>query len=120
MTLNKKAGTTRETKDFTKPYEIDVLTTVFPAKVSHLMPTYKDIPEEFRNMNNHQGFLKFADKWFFHGLKPEEFPAVKKGIDRHIAIRHLAAIQRSIEPKHEHKRAAVAYLASLWFEVPKL
>ena len=106
--------------DFTKPYDIDVMTAIFPATVSHLMPAYEDIPDEFKDMNNHQGFLKFVDKWFFEGLKPEEVPDGKVGIERHKAIRHLAAIQRSYEPKHEHKRAAVAYLASLWFEVPRI
>jgi hypothetical protein len=36
-------------------------------------------------------------------------------VDGELAIRHLQVIQASFEPKHEHKEAAVAYLASLWF-----
>jgi hypothetical protein len=41
---------------------------------------------------------------------------MKEGVDGNLAFRHLSAIQRSFTPKHEHKEAAVAYLASLWFE----
>jgi len=40
---------------------------------------------------------------------------VAEGVDGGLAIRHLQVIQASFEPKHEHKEAAVAYLASPWF-----
>jgi len=56
----------------------------------------------------------------FSGLKKSEVPPVKEGIDVNMALRHLHAIQGSFEPKHEYKEAAVAYLASLWFETPTL
>ncbi len=79
-----------------------------------LMPLYKDIPDEFKNGRNI--WVKWQQDWFFNGLK--EMPTPKEGIDVKVAMKHLNSIQRSFEPKHEHKEAGVAYLASLWFEKP--
>jgi len=36
-------------------------------------------------------------------------------IDPTLAIRHITAILRSFEPKHEHKIAATAFLLARWF-----
>ena len=88
------------------------------GSISKLMPEYNDIPAEFRSWNNATPFNTWQSKWFYEGLKPEDMLKAKPGIDPDAAMRHLAAIQRSWEPKHEHKMAAVAYLASLWFEAP--
>lgn len=83
-----------------------------------LMPAYRDIPDEYRDMCGETPFHKIQQQWFFEGLK--KFPLdPKPGINRDDAIRHLAAIQGSWAPKHEHKVAGVAYLMSLWFEAPK-
>ena len=79
--------------------------------IYQLMPKYKDIPEEFNyDMNP---YVKFQSDWFFDGLKYEDMPTARKGINLTDAIRHLSVIQKSFVPKHEHKKAAVAYLASL-------
>lgn len=40
----------------------------------------------------------------------------REGIDAVVALTHLGVVQTSFEPTAEHKEAAVAYLASLWFE----
>lgn len=95
--------------------EIDVATAAFPANVSHLMPAWKDIPANFRSGNQLTEWNKIVRAWFFFGLAKLEVKP-REGVDRHMAMRHLAAIMRSFEPKHEHKEAAVAYLMSLWFE----
>jgi hypothetical protein len=103
-------------KRFAKPQEIADAKVAFPANVSGLMPAYADIPREFKP----SGSSPWADwqaRWFFSGL--ESFPAAKDGIDQQAALRHLSAIQRSFAPKHEHKAAAVAYLASLWLVSPE-
>jgi len=97
------------------PQPITRALEVFPASVSHLMPKYEEIPEEFRNRNSQNKWLQFQRSWFFNGLNTTGLVS-KKDIDLVTAIRHLSAIQRSYEPKHEHKEASVAYLASLWFE----
>jgi len=97
-----------------KPVEIDSATAAFPASVAHLMPKREDIPAEFKRHNGTK-WNRFAADWFFSGIKATGL-IPKEGIDKNAALRHLSAIQRSFEPKHEHKESAVAYLASLWFD----
>ena len=84
------------------------------GRVMELMPPWRDIPREFNSDRNE--WTRWQRKWFFEGL--DGTPEPKDGIDAKKAMRHLAAIQRSWMPKHEHKEAAVAYLASLWFRSP--
>ena len=96
------------------PMEIDDATVAFPASVSHLMPKWEEIPEEFKDGNNK--FSQIQSKWFFKGLD-KNILIPKKDIDKEKAMRHLVAIQGSYEPKHEHKMAAVAYLMSKWFTI---
>lgn len=97
-----------------KPQEIDQATAVFPASVSHLMPSYADIPNEFKRHNGTK-WNQFQSQWFYKGIRTEGLKP-KDGIDKDAALRHLKTIQGSYEPKHEHKEASVAYLASQWFE----
>jgi hypothetical protein len=85
----------------------------FPAHGLKLMPRYEDIPEEFKRGENK--WTRFQRDAFHHGCEGLEFDR-KEGIDAAAAFRHLQCINGSFEPKHEHKMAAFAYLASLWFE----
>jgi len=78
------------------------------------MPAYADIPKEFKDRSH--PWSRWQREWFFEGL--DAVPKVKPGIDKGEAMRHLGHIQRSWDTKHEHKAAAVAYLASLWFCEP--
>jgi len=96
------------------PQKVSDLDMAFPVDVYKLMPSYDDIPDDFKNDRNQ--WVKWQGKWFFEGLK--SMPTAKDGIDGDTAIRHLSSIQGSFQPKHEHKQAAVAYLASLWFIQP--
>ena len=98
------------------PQEVDNLTLAFPASVEDLMPEHNDIPKEFRDWNSRNKWLKFQEHWFFYGLNEDFETYPKAGIDPEKAFRHLKTIQGSYQPKHEHKAAAVAFLASLWFE----
>lgn len=101
---------------FAEPTEVNDLRIAFPASVSDLMPEYDDIPAEFRDDAMARGkWCRFQSDWFFGGLKDLDVTP-KPGIDTKAALRHLKAIQGSFEPQHEHKAAAVAYLASLWFD----
>jgi hypothetical protein len=95
-----------------KPQIIDDVTIAFPARVTHLMPKYEDIPQEFRDRSSK--WCRFQSDWFYGGINIVGLIPCE-GIDTHLALRHLSAIQGSFEPKHEYKAAAVAYLASLWF-----
>ena len=97
-----------------QPQEVSELEIAFPASVKRLMPTWDEIPAEFKRQDN--PWAEWQRRWFFKGLQGR--PSPKQGIDGNKAMRHLSVIQRSFEPKHEHKEAAVAYLASLWFTNP--
>lgn len=107
------------------PVEIDIATRAFPGAIGYLMPPVEAIPEEFNNANFDRTAKKGPDRWvrlqhewFFQGLDIRKLKA-KPGIDKQVALDHLATIQSSFEPKHEYKASSVAYLASLWFEVPR-
>lgn len=106
--------TTAVVADWTKPQPVSDLDMAFGGNAMRLMPEYKDIPEEFRRDRN--PWCQWQAEWFFKGLP--SFPAAKPGIDAAMAARHLKTIQHSFEPKHEHKQAGVAYLASLWLVAP--
>lgn len=102
-----------------RPQPIDDLRVVFPANVTELMPSYHDIPEDFRRgRGDASAWIEFQREWFYRGLPKDTKLTPKDGIDLATALRHLKAIQASFEPRHEHKEAAVAYLASLWLEEP--
>lgn len=104
--------------DFSQPQDIDGVSLVFPTGVKDKMPEYKDIPKDFKN-NQNNPYVRMQQTWFYKGLKGVELKP-KPGIDLNKALRHLSYIQGSWEPKHEHKEAGVAYLASLWLEEPKI
>lgn len=96
---------------FAKPNDSE---NIYTINVMELMPSRNDIPDEFKKDRNE--WVKWQQQWFFNGL--EKFPEPKEGIDMQLAIRHLQRINSSWTPKHEHKEAGVAYLASLWFVKP--
>lgn len=100
-----------------KPVKTNKVDHVFGGDIGKLMPNYAQIPDEFKVHNG--VWPEWQSKWFFDGLKEGDMPTPKEGIDLEEAMAHLSSIQRSYEPKHEHKSAAVAYLASQWFETPK-
>lgn len=109
-----------EEKKFIKPF--DVSNSAVRVDASLLVPMYIYIPSEFTNFfNRDNAYIRFQNKWFFAGLTQDEVDALvaKEGIDKMKAMAHLNAVQRSFVLKHEHKVAAVAYLASLWFEPPE-
>jgi hypothetical protein len=100
---------------FSKPMAVDALDVVFGGTISKLLPPMSAIPAEFKRHNGTEWNRWQAD-WFYSGL--HRYPKPKPGIEVREAMRHLAAVQGSFEPKHEHKEAGVAYLASLWFDGP--
>lgn len=103
-------------KNFDKPIKVNDTDLAFGGVVRQLMPEMKDIPEDFkRGVGDARKWHDWQSKWFFSGLKEEDLPTPKDGIDLNTAMRHLGAIQSSFSPKHEHKQSAVAWLASKWF-----
>lgn len=93
--------------------EVSELDIAFGGSIENLMPKYADVPEEFRRGGTK--WNKVVNKWFFGGLEGVTF-VPKEGVDQSKALRHIAAIMRSFEPKHEHKEAGCAYLFDQWFE----
>ena len=96
-----------------KPAKVNQAEIAFGGDMDKLMPKIHTIPDEYEGKDKWESW---QSDWFFSGLKAR--PTPKEGIDIEDAMRHLSAIQGSWEPKHEHKQAAVAYLASQWFKNP--
>lgn len=69
------------------------------------------IPKEF--FENSNPWNQWVSKWFFNGLK--EYAVAVNGVNFKQAHAHINVILGSFEPKHEHKIARCAYLASMWF-----
>jgi|1185.fasta_scaffold07317_4 hypothetical protein len=90
------------------------LDIAFPASVQRMMPAYDAIPEDYKRGS--KPACRIASRWFFEGLpKATEFKP-RTGVDVTQALAQLKCILGSFEPKHEHKKAAVAFLLDEWFE----
>jgi hypothetical protein len=104
-----------------KPQEVDDILMAFPAGAAFrsLMPGMDQIPEDFhRDRGDARPWVEFQRRWFYDGIAAGKVAiTAKPGIDKTLALRHLTAIQKSFEPRHEHKEAAVAYLASQWLNI---
>ncbi len=96
------------------PQPVDAITMAFPADIGHLMPAIGDIPLCFHAEET--TWSDFQAAWFAFGLPEETVFHAKPGIDVDIAVGHLWCLQASYAYPHQHKAAAVAYLASLWFD----
>lgn len=96
------------------PSDVSQAAMAFGGDMDRVLPKWDEIPKDFQR---HHGtkWNKIQSRWFFMGLPEGTDFKPKAGIDANRALRHLATIQRSFEPKHEHKEAAVAWLMSLWF-----
>lgn len=97
---------------YAQPQHVDELLLAFPAILGELLPPLDVIPDEYPHR---QEWLDFQGHWFAGTLPQDSEMEPADGIDATTAGRHLSAIQRSFEPRHQHKVAAVAWLASRWF-----
>ena len=95
--------------------EISEAEMAFPARVDHILPKWKDIPDEFKNLNNGTKWNKLFSAWFFSGLTKLKLTP-KPNVDKDKAMRMISVCMRSFDPKHEHKEAGVAYMLSEFFE----
>lgn len=97
------------------PIDIGDAEYVFPAGALDYMPAYEDIPEDFREGTGEAiPWIEFQRTWFYRGLSHYFSFSPTDGVNAGKAWRQLNSIARSYAPKHEHKEAAIAYLASLW------
>ncbi|GAB1816077.1 hypothetical protein [Mycobacterium sp. MUNTM1] len=97
---------------YARPQVVDDVLLAFPAVLGSLLPPFEAIPADYPHFRE---WLEFQNKWFAGKLPTDCEMQPAEGIDAETAGRHLTAIQKSFEPKHEHKMAAVAWLASRWF-----
>lgn len=97
-----------------QPIEVTPVDIAFGGKAMQILPAYRDIPEEFKSSGNK--WEKFIQKWFFDGLAVKDYPTARDGINLRQALMNIQACLSCFEPKHEHKIAGAAYLASQWFE----
>ena len=97
-----------------KPIPVTAADMAFGGKCAEILPPMAEIPTEF--LGHSGAWLDWQNEWFCVGLK--RYPVAKAGIDLKLAMNNLKCVQGSYWPKHEHKQAGVAYLASLWFERP--
>jgi anti-sigma factor ChrR (cupin superfamily) len=97
-----------------KPIALTKADVAFGGKAMEILPPMAKIPAEFRSSQN--PWVRWQSEWFYRGL--DAYPVPKEGVDLSMAMANLACAQGSFEPKHEHKSAGVAYLASQWFERP--
>jgi hypothetical protein len=101
---------------YAQPHPVSDVQVVFPANLGELLPPYEDIPEDFRReRGDARQWIDFQRQWMFRGVSKAALTP-RPDVDVDAALRHLKVIQGSFEPKHEHKEAAVAWLASRWFE----
>lgn len=101
---------------FDAPQSISDVLFAFPGEIKHLMPDYSAIPAEFQNINHVTDWNKFIFHWLMRGNPFDAWELrTLPGVDGQVAIRHLATIGKSYQPKHEHKEAAMAWLLSRWF-----
>lgn len=87
----------------------------FGGNIKTLLPAFEQIPQEFKGASSNNKWNRFIADWFYSGLTHLEVKA-KNDIDTKKALRHIGAVLGSFEPKHEHKMAGCAYLASCFFE----
>lgn len=96
-----------------QPIEIIPIDLAFGGKAMEILPAHADIPEEFKRHNNE--FNKFISTWFYEGM--DHRPQAAEGIDLNLALKNLKACLGDFAPKHEHKIAGCAYLASQWLVI---
>lgn len=99
---------------FEQPQTVTEPQRVFGGDALNLMPPMADIPTDYPDRRE---WTAFAHHWFFSGDPFAVWDVgVRDGVDPDVALRHLETIKASWAPKHEHKEAAVAWLASRWYD----
>ena len=91
---------------------VDDLTMAFGGNALELMPSYNELPDEFKQRNF---WSDLVSGWFSSGLQSLNLKP-KDGVNSKQALRQIRTVLGSFEPQHEHKEAGVAFLLSEWFE----
>lgn len=102
-----------------KPQEISDERKANPYEVTYILPPKENIPIEFSNFVDPIPEVKkwldlFKDRLFSGVTVTKMIP--KKGLSAGRAWDNLEMIVESMQPNHDYKEAAYAFLASEWFE----
>jgi hypothetical protein len=105
------------------PTPIEDVSLAFPADALDYMPTWEEIPDEFKSYTETSiEWHAMAALWFSKGIAsdytgylPVELEDGTR-IEGELIDRQINAILGSYAPKHEHKMAAVAWMLSIWIE----
>jgi hypothetical protein len=96
---------------------LDDVYVAFPSDAMDWMPPFEQIPEEFKSgRGDATVWVEIVESWFAVGLPETVSFYPRPGVDAAMAFRALHATLGSFAPKHQHKIAAAAYMASCWFE----
>lgn len=96
-----------------EPQETSEVDRAFPAHFERLMPAPEAIPEPFWTRRaTYSGLTMHA---MTTGWTATAQFAPREGVDAEKAFWHLQCIIGSYGPKHQHKEAAVNFLAARWF-----
>lgn len=98
--------------------DVPLIDIIFPTSVKNFIPSYEEIPKEFKNRYNETKWNKLFSDMFYCGLEKLKL-IPKDGIDAQKALAHIRYVMGSWEPKHEHKEAACAFLFNEWFKDAK-
>lgn len=79
-----------------------------------LMPKYSDIPDAFK-VNKGNEWVDEINSWYFGGFREENF-VPKDGVNKKKALTHIFTFEKSLSLDPKHKKAAAAFLLSLWFQ----
>ena len=98
-----------------QPWPVTDVEIAFGKFPQEKLPTLKECFEMERAGTISRSSINLIDRWFYEGLKSLE-ATPKQGVeDDAAAMRCIAALLRSFEPKHEHKRLLCAWLLETWF-----
>jgi hypothetical protein len=95
------------------PNEFSDAEQAFQVHVLELIPPWDKIPDDFKNYRHPA--VKTFNTWMFGKFAGGVNFAAVKGIDPEAAFLHCLVVMKSYQLKHEHKKAAVAFLINRWF-----
>lgn len=98
-----------------KVQDVTGLDLAFGGSIKKLLPSYEEIPKEFKKFAGGPKWNSVVSDWFYKGIKGAKW-IPKEGIDTNKALKHVQACLTSFEPSHEHKMAGCAYLLSEFFK----
>jgi hypothetical protein len=80
-------------------------------------PAYYELPPEYRSSHDKTPGRKLFSNWFYSGVRREDIPDAKEGVNKAEALQIIRTIMRSWSPSHEYKAGLCGYLFDQWFKM---